>query len=248
LHLKHTFIIRDTVLIVLRLVRLKNISDEFWRHFRARAPLLQAELKIEPRWLSFDSQNIPTLFGTHFLLFFICMSKNSVYQIFMTFSGPSTIGIWNVENGALMIRLSARNVLHFLGCNSYRFASVRQKTVSVKFWQLFRSWAQLTQPKLKTGPRWLRLAPQTYPYNLCCSFYRFLSVRLKNNSFEFCRLFGPRYDRGGKSWKSGPYDSVLHPKHTHNIRDTVLIVLRSVRPKNVSDEFWRLFQTWAPPL
>jgi len=97
------------------------------------------------------------------------------------------------------------------------------------------------QPKLKTGPRWLSLAPQTYPHNLWCSFYRFPLVRLKNNLFEFWRLFGPRYHWGGKGWKSGPYDLVLHQKHTHIIRYAVFIVLRSVRLKNVSVEFWRPF-------
>jgi len=147
-----------------------------------------------------------------------------------------------------MARFSARNVLHFLGCNCYRFASVWQKNVSVEFWRLFWSRAQPARPKLKTGPKRLRLAPQTYPHKLWCSFYPFSSVRLTNNSLEFCQLFGPRYYRGRKSWKSDPYDSVFHPKHTNIIRDAVLIVLRSVRLKNVSDEFCRLFRALAPPL
>jgi len=87
-----------------------------------------------------------------------------------------------------------------------------------------------------------------HTHTIMVQFLCFLLVRLKNNSFEFCRLFGPRYDRGGKSWKSDSYDSVLLPKHTHNIRDAVLIVLRSVRLKNVSVLFWRLLQARAPPL
>jgi len=134
---------------------------------------------------------------------------------------------------------------NFLGCNSYSFVSIWQKNVSVEFWQFFRGRAKPTQPKLKTGARWLRLAPKTYPYNLWCSFYCFLSIRKKNNSVEFCRLFGPQYHRGGKSWKLGPYDSVLHPKHTHIIRDAVLIILRLVRLKNVLVEFGRLFRARA---
>jgi len=53
--------------------------------------------------------------------------------------------------------------------------------------------------------------------------------------------FGPRYHRGEKGWKLGPKDSILHQKHTHIIRYAVLIVLRSVRLKNVSVEFLRPF-------
>jgi len=37
---------------------------------------------------------------------------------------------------------------------------------------------------------------------------------LQSNFDEF---LGTWYHRSKKSWKSGPYDSILHPKHTHTI-------------------------------
>jgi len=35
---------------------------------------------------------------------------------------------------------------------------------------------------------------------------------------------GAWYHRSKESWKSSPCDSVLHPKHTHIVRDTLLII------------------------
>jgi len=166
----------------------------------------------------------------------------------MTFWGPRTTEEEKLKTGSRWLGWAPKTYPHFLGCKSYRFASVRQKNISIEFWRLLRGWAQPAQPELKTGPRWLRLAPQTYPHNFWYSFYRFSSVTLKNNSVEFCRLFGPRCHRGGKSWKSSPYDSVFHPQHISILRDAILIALRSVRLKNVSNEFWRLFRARAPPL
>jgi len=70
-------------------VRLENVSVEFWRLFRARAPPYYAKLEIGPGWFCFDTRNIPTLFGTHFLSFLIRTGKTGLRQIFTTYSGPA---------------------------------------------------------------------------------------------------------------------------------------------------------------
>jgi len=71
-------------------------------------PLLMQNDRNIPFWqtmqhpgcLGFDSRNIPTLFGTYFLSFVICTGKNGRWQIFTTFSGPSTTAAGRVENWA----------------------------------------------------------------------------------------------------------------------------------------------------
>jgi len=55
---------------------------------------------------------------------------------------------------------------------------------------------------------------------------------------------GPRYHRSRKSWKSGPDDSVFHSKHTYTVN---FHRFPSVRLKNYSVRFWRLFRASVPP-
>ena len=146
----------------------------------------------------FDNRNIPTLFGTHFLSFLIRSGKDGLRQIFTTFSGPGKTEKEKLKTGPRWLGWAPETYQLFLGCNFYRLASVRQKNVSVEFWRLFRCWSQPAPPKFKIGSRWLRLVPQTYLHNLLCSFYRFPSVRLKNNSVEFCRLSALITNKAGK--------------------------------------------------
>jgi len=52
---------------------------------------------------------------------------------------------------------------------------------------------------------------------------------------NFDHFSWPRYHRSRQSWKSGPDDSVLEPKHTHTFYDTILIVSRQY--------IWKMFRS-----
>jgi len=69
--------------------------------------------------------------------------------------------------------------------------------------------------KLKIWSRRPNFAPETYRHSLGCNFYHFTSVRSKNVSVEFWRLFRSGHHWSRKSWKQAPDDSVYLPKHTH---------------------------------
>ena len=114
------------------------------------------------------------------------MVSDKFWRLFQACAPPEPE---KLKTGPRWLGLARETYTHCLGYSSYRFASVRQKNVSVEFRRLL--WARVppAQPKLKIGPRWLRFALESYPHSLWCSFYRFPSVRLKNNSVKFWRLF-----------------------------------------------------------
>jgi len=168
--------------------------------------------------------------------------------------------------------------------------------VSDKFWRLFQAWAPPEPEKLKMGPRWLGLAPETYLQFLGSSSYRFASLRQKMFRSNFDDFSEPEYHRRSQSWKSGSNDYVSHPKHIDTVYGAISIIFRqcswkiiwsswndvsglqyhrsrkswksgpddsvfhpkltytfnsyrfpSVRLKNNSVNFWRLFRASKPP-
>jgi len=105
----------------------------------------------------------------------------------------------------------------------------------------------LEQAKLKIRPEWVCFATGTYPQSLGCSSYRFRSIRLKNVSVKFWLLFWvwtPTEQAWSRqSWKSGPDDSILYPKHTRNVWGVVLIVSRLYGSKIFRSHFDDFFGT-----
>jgi len=92
------------------------------------------------RMTRFCIRNIPTLSGTQFLSF--CNQYD--WKIFrLNFDDSSGTGnhrsrqSWKFGPGWL--GFAPYTYVHFLGCNFYRFPSVRLNNVSVEFWRLFRS-------------------------------------------------------------------------------------------------------------
>jgi len=127
----------------------------------------------------FSARNIPTLFEVQFLSFPINTAKKCFGWILTT----------KLKIGPEWLGFAPKTYPHYLRCNFYRSLSVRTKNVLVECWQLFGAWAPSKQEKLKTGPRWLGLAPRTYPHFFECTSYCFTSAWLKNILLEFWRLF-----------------------------------------------------------
>jgi len=202
------------------------------------------------KWIqmtTFNTPNIPTQFVVQFLSFPVSTFETCFGRILTTFSGLGTTGAWKVENGAQMSRFSARNVPTLFWV---QFLSFRVNTTKKCFRRILMTSPRPCtsgQPKLKSGTKWERFAPQTYLHNLCCSFYHFPSVRMKGNSIEIWLLFRAAVPPGQEKLKNGIVWLGFASTHTHIIRDAVLIVLQSVRRKKFSVEFSRLFREWVPP-
>jgi len=131
---------------------------------------------------------------------------------FDDFFESGTTGACKVENQVSMTRLSPETYPHFLGGNSYCFPLFQQKNVSVEFLTTFLR-VLPEHAKLKIGPEWLGFAPETYPHYLGYSSYRFQSVRRKNVSVKFWRLFRVRVLPDQAKLKIGSGWLGLPPKH-----------------------------------
>jgi len=215
--------------------------------FQVQAPLEQEKLKTGPIWLDLLAETYLHFFGVHFLSFPMSTAKQCFGLILTTFPGLGTTRA-APQKAKLITRpewpgFAPETYPHCLGCSSYRLSSLLLKTVLVEFWRLFRARALLEQLKRKIGPRWLSFTPETYPHSLWCSSYRFQSVQLKHVSAEFWWVFKPVYHNSWQSWKYGPEDSILHPKHTNTLLGCNSYHFSAVRSKKISVKFWRLFRS-----
>jgi len=174
-------------------VRLKNNSVKFWQLFLGLGTTGARKVENQARVTRFCTQNIPTLFGTHFLSFPISTAEKCFDRTLTTLSSPGTTGACKVENWAQMTRFwhpkhthpiwdaflvvshsyvwiwSRRNFHDFFGLGHYR---------STKRWKK----GQIT-----------RFSAPNIPHFLGCNSYRFQLVWQKNVSIEFWRLFRARH-------------------------------------------------------
>jgi len=162
--------------------------------FRAWALLKEEKLKTGPRWLSLVPETYP-----HFL-------RWNSYRFPSIRLKNVSVEFWppKLKIGPEWLGFAPKTYPHYLRCNFYRSLSVRTKNVLVECWQLFGAWAPSKQEKLKTGPRWLGLAPRTYPHFFECTSYCFTSAWLKNILLEFWRLFWTRIPREEAKLKIKP--------------------------------------------
>jgi len=126
-HPKHTHTICGAVSIVSCQYGRKIIRSSF-ADFPGIGTTDAGKVENWSRMTLFCTRNIPTQFGTHFLLFLIRTGKNGLYQIFPTFSGSGTTGKWKVENEALTTRFSTRNVPKLCGVQflSFRISTTKK--------------------------------------------------------------------------------------------------------------------------
>ena len=213
-------------------VHLKNITVEFWWLFRVWSPPEQAwskqNLKIGPGWLRFATRTYPKCLRCSSCRFPSLRQKNISVQFSRLLRVEKAQEQEKLKTGRRWLCFASESYSHCLGCNSYRFLSVRLKNVLIEFDDFSRSRHHRNRPragKLKIGPGWLRFAPETYPRCLGSSSYRFPLVRQKNIFRKtFDDFSGTRKHRSWKSWIPGINDLVLHSKHTHSVSGAVLIV------------------------
>jgi len=113
----------------------------------------------------------------------------------------------------------------FLGCNSYRFASVGKKMCRSNFNEFSWTGHHWRSQSWKSDPDdyvWHRKRTHAICGAVSIIFGQYGWKVIRSNFDDFS---GPRFHRCRKSWKPSPYGSVLHPKYPHIIRDTVLIIL-----------------------
>jgi len=160
---------------------LKTVLVEFWRLFRARAPLEH----VSGKSVSNDSvcfRNIPTYFVVIFILYPVRKIDKCFGRILTTFPVLGTTAAGKVKNLARRTRFCTRNIPTLLGCNSYHFSSVRSKNVSVEFWLLFGSGHHWSKKSWKPASYDSVYLPKHTNTFLGCSSYRFPWVRLENVS------------------------------------------------------------------
>jgi len=146
--------------------------------------------------------------------------------------------------GRRWLGLGPETYPHFLGCSSYRFASLRQKMFRLNF-------DDLSEPEYHRCSQSWKLGSNDYvshPKHIY-TVYGAVSIVSRQYSWKTIRssldkFSGPRYHRSRKSWKSSPDDSVFHPKHTYTFNS---YRFPSVLLKNNSVNFWRLFRASVPP-
>jgi len=56
------------------------------------------------------------------------------------------------------------------------------------------------------------------------SFLAITSEKMFRSNFD--NFSKPGHHRSKQSWKQGPDDSILHPRHTHTVRCAILIIFR----------------------
>jgi len=104
--------------------------------------------------------------------------------------------------------------------------------------------------KLEYRTRITRFCTQNIPTLFWVRSYHFSSIRLINVSVKFLRLFRvrtpPEQALRGQSSKRGPHDSVLHPKHTHNVWGYIFYRFLLVWLKIILVKFWRLVWVRTP--
>jgi len=133
------------------------------------------------------------IFGTQFLSFCDQYGWKNFQTNFDDFFGPEHHRCGqSLKSGPDNSVLTVAIYPHYLGRISCHFSFVRVKPVSIKFLRLFRAQVPPEHEMLETRPWWLRLVPKTYTHFLGCNSYRFASVRQKNVSIKFWRLFCAR--------------------------------------------------------
>jgi len=206
------------------------------------------------------------MFGVQFLSFPVRTTEKCFSRIVKTFPGPDST--WTgLEQQKLKTRpkwlcFAPKTYPQCLGSSSYRFPSVLLRNILVEFWRLCRGRKAPEQTNSKIGPRWINVAPETYQHSLGCSSYGFTSVWFKINQPNFGRLFWvqtpPEQAWCRRSSKSGPYDSVLHPEHTHKVENWAQMTRFCTRniltlfemkflsfPLNTGETcFWRILMTF----
>jgi len=146
-----------------------------------------------------------------------------------------------------MTRFCTRNISTLFGVQFLSFAISMAEKCFGRILTTFSGPSPTEHPKLKTGPKSFWFAPETYRDGLWCNSYRFLSVRLKNVSVIFWRLFQARVPLQqakveiGLGWLR--FAPVTYPHYFGNN----FYRFPSVWLKNVSVEFWRLLRTWVSP-
>jgi len=204
----------------------------------------QAMLKTGPRGLDFAPETYPPYLGCSFYSLPSARPKNvtnKVWRLFRSRTPP--------EHTDDLVSHSK----HTHTCWGAVPIDSRQYVWKM-FWSNFDDFSMYghtgavpKQENLKTSPGWLDFTPQTYQH--CLGAILIVSSEYDRKMFgqHFDNFFGMGHHRKKWSWKSGPYDSVLHLKHTHPVWGAVLIVTLQYGWKmfrlNI-DDFFRSGHHW----
>jgi len=116
------------------------------------------------------------------------------------------------------------------GYYSYKVQWIRQKKFSIKFWRHFLVWTPREQVRSreswKSGPDDLVFHPEPSHtvWNVVLIVSRHYTEKMFRSNFNNISKLG--HHRSRQSWKRGPDDSILHPRHTHTVWCAILIISR----------------------
>jgi len=186
------------------------------------------------------------------LLFLVSTTEKYFGRVLTTFPGSGITGAGKVDNRARTTWFSARNILTLFRVQLLSFPISTAKQCFGRLLKTFpgpgTSGAGTKEAKLITEPEWPVFAPETYPHCLGAVLMIFGHYSWKMFQSTFDVFSRPGYHRSTQSWKSGPNDSVLHPKHTHTVWGVVLIIFISAT-ENCFRQILTIFSgtspTWA---
>ena len=156
---------------------------------------------------------------------------------FDDFSRPRTIGARKVKNGPGWLGFDTRNVRTVFGTYVLSFPILTTENGLRQIFTTFSGPGTTGLEKLKRGPRWLGLVPETYLTfwdAVLIVSYQYGKKMFRSNFDDFSR---PGYHRSSESWKSGPDDYISHPKPTDAVCGVVSIVSRQYGWKIIRSSF-----------
>jgi len=195
-------------------VWLKNVSVEFWQHFRDRALPALPKLKTRPHQYGW---NIPTLFGVQFLSFPISMAKKCFGRILTTFLRPSTTGATKVENRTKMTTFGTRNIpTHFV----VQFLSFPISTVQKCFGRILTTFPDLGTTGAGKVENWThvtRFCTRNIPTRFWTQFLSFCISTAEKWLGQILTTFSGPFQPKRAKFKIGPRWLGFDTKHTHTL-------------------------------
>jgi len=172
----------------------KNCFGRVLTTFSGLSPTRTGKAESRVRKTRFAPETYPHNLWWYSYRFQSVQLTNVSAEFWRLFHGTTIVG--QVENLVRKTRFCTRNIPTLFGV---QFLSFHVSTVEKCFGRVlttFPVWAPLEQEKLKTGPRWLGLPPETYPHffwgaNLIVS-HEYGQTTFWNN---FDHFSGPRYNR-----------------------------------------------------